>query len=86
MVLVELYHGDPPVDFDLLVNRELEIVGSRGKNAQSYRTALRLMAERRIDTESFINDVLPLEDWAKGLDLVGKGRKVVFQVAGTDVR
>lgn len=86
LVLVALYHGHPPVDFDLLVNRELEIVGSRGKNAQSYRTALRLMAERRIDTESFITDVLPLEEWASGLDLVAKGRKVVFQVAGTDVR
>lgn len=44
------------------------------------------MAAGRIDAESFVNDVLPLEDWATGLDLVGKGREVVFQVAGTGVR
>lgn len=86
LVLVALYHGDPPVNFDLLVNREHEIVGSRGKNAQSYRTALRLMADGRIDAESFISEVLPLERWNDGLDLVGQGRKVVFQVAGTKSR
>ena len=86
VVLVALYHGDPPVNFDLLVNRELEVVGSRGKNAQSYRTALRLMADGRIDTESFVSEVLPLERWSEGLDLVAKGRKVVFQVAGTGHR
>ncbi len=80
VVLVALYHGNPPIDFDLLVNRELEIVGSRGKNAQSYRTALRLMADGRIDAESFVSDVLPLERWRDGLDLVAKGRKVVFQL------
>jgi len=82
IVLVALYHGDPPVNFDLLVNRELEIVGSRGKNAQSYRTALRLMADGRIDAESFVSEVLPLERWRDGLDLVTRGRKVVFQVGG----
>ncbi|MCW3159344.1 zinc-binding dehydrogenase [Micropruina sonneratiae] len=82
VVLVALYHGEVPVDFDLLVNREHEIVGSRGKNAQSYRTALRLMADKRIDAESFISDVLPLERWEDGLDLVAQGRKVVFEVGG----
>ena len=85
LVLVALYNGHPPVDFDLLVNRELELIGSRGKNAQNYRTALRLMADGRVDTESFISEVLPLEEWSAGLDLVGKGRKVVFEVGGDRV-
>ena len=44
------------------------------------------MADGRIDAESCVSDVLPLEDWATGLDLVGKGRKVVFQVTRTGVR
>ena len=82
LVLVALYHGDPPLDFDLLVNREHEVAGSRGKNAGSYRTALRLMATGRIDPESFIHEVLPLEDWRAGLDLVSRGRKVVFRIGG----
>lgn len=37
------------------------------------------MAAGRIDAESFVNDVLPLEDWATGLDLVGKGAKWCFR-------
>ena len=82
LVLVALYHGDPPLDFDLLVNREHEVIGSRGKNAGSYRTALRLMADGRIDGESFIHEVLPLEEWQGGLDLVSRGRKVVFRIGG----
>ena len=82
LVLVALYHDEVGVDFGLQVNHELELVGSRGKNAQSYRTALRLMAEGRIDAESFIGEVLPLERWHDGLDLVAGGRKVVFEVGG----
>ncbi len=82
IVLVALYHGDPALDFDLLVNRELEVVGSRGKNAGSYRTALQLMADGRVDPESFIHEVLPLEEWRQGLDLVSRGRKVVFRIGG----
>lgn len=85
LVLVALYHGEVRVDFDLLVNRELELIGSRGKNAQSYRTALRLLADGRIDAESFISEVLPLEEWQTGLELVGQGRKVVFEVGGSSL-
>lgn len=85
LVLVALYNGNPPVDFDLLVNRELELIGSRGKNAQNYRTALRLLADGRIDAESFISEVLPLEEWRTGLELVGQGRKVVFEVGGSSL-
>ncbi len=85
LVLVALYHGEVGVDFDLLVNRELELIGSRGKNAQSYRTALRLLADGRIDAESFISEVLPLEEWQSGLELVGQGRKVVFEVGGSSL-
>ena len=83
--LVAIAHGEVRVDFDLLVNRELELIGSRGKNAQSYRTALRLLADGRIDAESFISEVLPLEEWRTGLELVGQGRKVVFEVGGSSL-
>ena len=33
---------------DRLLNHELELVGSRGKRASSYRTALRLMAQGQV--------------------------------------
>jgi L-iditol 2-dehydrogenase len=42
IVLVAFFHTPPAVDVDKLINNELELVGSRGKRASSFQTALRL--------------------------------------------
>ncbi|WP_181408999.1 zinc-binding dehydrogenase [Schumannella soli] len=81
LVLVAFFRGAPPVDLELVINRELEIVGSRGKRPSSYRTALRLMSEGQVDVGSLVTAVLPLEQWEAGLGRVGGGEKVVFRIA-----
>src|SRR5215207_9104276 len=43
IVLVAFFHTPPAVDVDKLINNELELVGSRGKRASSFQTALRLV-------------------------------------------
>ncbi len=80
VVLVAFFHEPPAVDVDALINKELELVGSRGKRASSFRTALRLVEAGLVDVEPVIGARLPLDDWEKGIDLVARGVKVVLEV------
>lgn len=77
------FRRSPRVDIDIekLINSELELVGSRGKRPSSYRTALRLMQDRRVDVTHVQPRILPIEKWRHGLDLVAAGRKVIFDLA-----
>ncbi|GGI36448.1 sorbitol dehydrogenase [Cnuibacter physcomitrellae] len=78
LVLVAFFREDPHVDIDAVINREIEVVGSRGKRPSSYRTALRLMESRQVDLSPLSPLHLPLEQWQEGLAAVAAGRKVIF--------
>ena len=80
IVLVAFYKTNPEINVMELVQNEFELVGSRGKKASSFRTALRLMAEGAINTLPVIGTVLPLEEWEQGIEAVGAGEKVVFAI------
>jgi L-iditol 2-dehydrogenase len=80
IVLLAFFRTPPSIDIDRVINHELEVVGSRGKRASSYRTALRLMAEGQVDVGAVIGARLPIDDWERGIDLVGKGTKVVLEL------
>jgi threonine dehydrogenase-like Zn-dependent dehydrogenase len=80
IVLLAFFHHPPSVDIDRLINNELELVGSRGKRASSFRTALRLVEIGNIDLESVIGARLPLDEWERGIELVSQGVKVVLQI------
>ena len=80
IVLLAFFHHPPSLDVDKLINNELELVGSRGKRASSFRTALRLVEIGHIDLESVIGARLPLDEWEKGIELVSQGVKVVLEV------
>jgi L-iditol 2-dehydrogenase len=80
IVLVAFFDRPPAVDVDRLTRRELELVGSRGKSASSFRTALRLVESGQVDLEPVIGARLPLDEWEHGIDLVAHGTKVVLQL------
>lgn len=80
LVLVAFFHEAPDINIGLVINRELEVIGSRGKRPSSYRTALQLMQNDMVNVESLISARLPLESWAEGLELVSQGKKVVFDI------
>jgi L-iditol 2-dehydrogenase len=80
IVLLAFFHHPPSVDIDKLINNELELVGSRGKRASSFRTALRLVEAGQIDLEPVIGARLPLDEWERGIELVSQGVKVVLEV------
>jgi L-iditol 2-dehydrogenase len=80
LVLVAFFREDPHVDIDAVINREIEVLGSRGKRPSSYRTALRLMENGQVDLAALASVRLPLDSWREGLDLVAAGRKVIFDI------
>jgi 2-desacetyl-2-hydroxyethyl bacteriochlorophyllide A dehydrogenase len=80
IVLVAFFTRPPAVDVDRLINHELELVGSRGKRASSFRTALRLMEAGQVDLERVVGARLPLDEWEAGIELVAGGMKVVVVV------
>lgn len=80
IVLQGFFRNPPSIDIDRVVNHELEVIGSRGKRASSYRTALRMMAHGQVRLEPVVGSVLPLARWREGIDLVGQGVKVVLTV------
>jgi threonine dehydrogenase-like Zn-dependent dehydrogenase len=63
-----------------LTRHELELVGSRGKRASSFRTALRLVEAGQVDLDRVIGARLPLDEWEAALELVAGGMKVVVEV------
>jgi L-iditol 2-dehydrogenase len=70
-----------PVLLDRLYRRELVLVGSRSATPSSLRAALDLIASGRVPVEDLVTDVLPLEEFAEGLDRYRRRRalKVVFR-------
>lgn len=80
IVLLAFFHHPPSVDVDKLINNELELVGSRGKRASSFRTALRMVEAGQVDLEPVIGARLPLDEWEKGIELVSQGVKVVLEL------
>ena len=80
IVLVAFSAAPPTVDVDAVTRNELEVVGSRGKRASSFRTALRLMEAGQVDTGPVIGARVPLAGWEAAVELVAGGTKVVVEV------
>ncbi len=80
-VLVAFFGSPPELDAEVVTKKELRVLGSRGKGPSSYRRALRLLEDDRVDLEAVVTHRLPLERWREGFDLLGAGRKILFEVA-----
>lgn len=83
--LVAFYKEPLEIDAMQVVHNELEIVGCRGKRASSFRTALALLDEGRLDLSSLIGSVRPLEEWDEAIDEVGRGLKVIMVPGGAEL-
>jgi L-iditol 2-dehydrogenase len=81
LVLVAFFGSPPELDAEVVTKKELRVLGSRGKGPSSYRRALRLLEDDRVDLEAVVTHRLPLERWREGFDLLGAGRKILFEVA-----
>ncbi len=80
VVLVAFFRSAPELDIDLVINSELELVGTRGKRPSSYRRALALIADGQVQLEPLVDHQVPLGEWQRGLELLAAGKKVVIDV------
>lgn len=71
-----------PVDLDLVVQRELSIVASRGKRPSCFEIALGLIEEGRVQPGPLISHRYPLEGWAEAFETADRsGTKVVVEIS-----
>ena len=69
------------LDTNLIHNRELAVIGSRGSTRRHFDLAVELLRSRRIDASPLITHILPLEQIGEGFGLVktGQAMKVVIR-------
>lgn len=71
-----------PMDTDLLINKEISLLASRGKRHTCWPTALSLLGSGEVGTEPLITHRFPLEEWPAALAKAAEhGTKVVMEVA-----
>jgi L-iditol 2-dehydrogenase len=67
-----ILHRKVTLDFDnVFFDREITLIGSHTQKPSSWRTALAWLADRRVDLDSLLSDVLPMERWEEGFRRVG---------------
>ena len=79
---VGLFSG--PIDFDLeiVAVKELQFTGSFGQQPASWKRALDLMHDGKVDTEALISHELPLADWNRAFEVFRsqEGIKILLDV------
>ena len=69
------------LDLNSIVQREMNIVGSRSQKPSTWHLTLDLMEKGKIDAERLITKIYPLEEWEKAFEdaMAGTQIKVVLQ-------
>jgi L-iditol 2-dehydrogenase len=69
-----ILHKDVPVNFeDVFFVREVSMIGSHTQKPSSWRKALALLAERKVDLQALVTRELPLSQWREGFDIARRG-------------
>lgn len=73
-----------PVDVDRLAFKEVRLVGTFGQKRSAWLLAIDLLEAGRIDAEAMISDMLPLDEWEAGFEMMrrGSGLKALLSPAG----
>lgn len=69
------------LDMNSIVQREMNVIGSRSQKPSTWRLTLDLMRKGKINAERLITKVYPLEKWDEAIEQVMAGNeiKVVLQ-------
>jgi L-iditol 2-dehydrogenase len=81
LVLVGFFFQDVGLDLDLLINKEVSVLASRGKRHSCWPLALEMMADGRVNAGALITHRFPLSAWQEAFAAAGqKGAKVVLEM------
>lgn len=69
------------LDMNSIVQREINVIGSRSQKLSTWHLTLDLMKQEKINAERLITKIYPLEQWAEAIEQVMAGNeiKVVLQ-------
>jgi L-iditol 2-dehydrogenase len=79
------FFGEPNVglDLDLVINKELTLVTSRGKRPTCFRIALDLLSQGRVNTAALVTHRFPLSEWQAAFAAAEqRGSKVTLLMSG----
>lgn len=69
-----ILHKDVTLNFeDVFFVREISMIGSHTQKPSSWRKALALLAERKVNLEALVSKELPLSQWREGFDMARRG-------------
>lgn len=73
--------NENPLDLNSIVQREMNVIGSRSQKPSTWKITLDLMTQKKIDAEKLITRVVPLDEWESAFEAVLEGSeiKVVLQ-------
>ena len=77
---------DLNIPYSLLTGREISIAGTFGHRWNNWETAIKLMAEKKVNVDSIITARYSIEDWHKGFEDMekGKGIKILIYPKGKE--
>ena len=69
------------LDFERICYKELVVTGSMGSDWPSWKTALQLVARKKIDLSALVSHEIPLEEWRRAFELFERrdGLKLVLR-------
>lgn len=78
---IGLFSGPFELAFDRIAYKELHVTGALGQRWTSWRRALALMGQGKVETRVLVSHVLPLSQWEDAFRLVEEreGLKIVLQ-------
>jgi L-iditol 2-dehydrogenase len=81
LVFVGYFYQNVALDFDLLINKEVSQIGSRGKRHSTWPMVLDLLARGQVDTETLITHRFPLDNWETAFTRAKQsGAKVLLEI------
>jgi L-iditol 2-dehydrogenase len=76
LVPLGVYPGQIMTDFNTITMKELRVTGSYGYVWTSWQRTVRLLAEKKVNTEALISHELPLEEFREGFRLTQDGSAI----------
>jgi L-iditol 2-dehydrogenase len=64
------------LDQESIIQREITYIGTRSQKPSSWHIALKLLEEKKINTEKMITKIVPLDCWRQGFEAVLSGNEI----------
>lgn len=84
LVSLGVHPGSVNTDFNQVMMKELQVIGSYGYVSTSWKRCIRLWEERLLDVEGLVSHQFPLEDFRRAFEAArdGSAVKVIFRPSG----